>query len=341
MEPQIIKLLETQVDRYDPQNLFGDRAEKVDQTLRWCEKNQCQILSLDDKKLVDFVGLNRLREISDAPRLLFVLGDVSKLDAECIGVVGARRASAAGVRAAISLSRSLAESKFVIVSGLAKGVDAAAHRGVLYANGKARGNTVAVLGHGLDRIYPAENWALSRDILSAGGCLISEYPPGVPPLKHHFPQRNRLIAGLSRAVVVVEATERSGSLITAKLALEQNRDVFALPGTFDDAGYLGNHRLLQEGAKLVIAVEDILAEYNQLPIFTESLGIPPSFQNLHRLFKPFQNTASLESLFIASRNSLTDLLQILEKAKAQGFVHEIGPQQFSWVYEVKEKGFAK
>lgn len=196
-----------------------------------------------------------LLEIPDPPILLYVHGRVELLSQPALAVVGARNATPQGMDNAESFARALAQAGLTIVSGLALGIDAAAHRGAL---GQA-GSTIAVIGTGADRIYPARNEALARRI-AAEGAIVSEFPLGTGPLKENFPRRNRLIAGLARGVLVVEAAERSGSLITARQAAEQGREVFAIPGSIHSPLSKGCHRLIRQGAKLVDSTADIVEE---------------------------------------------------------------------------------
>jgi DNA processing protein len=196
-----------------------------------------------------------LAEISNPPECLWTRGDRSILDRQAIAVVGARAASREGVEIAYQIASDLARAGIVVVSGLARGIDAAAHTGALDAGGK----TIAVLGTGIDRIYPAENKDLHERI-ATHGLLATEFQPGAPPDLFHFPQRNRIISGLSKAVVVVEARERSGSLITARLAGDQSRDVMVVPGPTRTGQNRGGHALLRDGAKLVESAVDILQE---------------------------------------------------------------------------------
>jgi len=196
-----------------------------------------------------------LLSIPDPPILLYVKGDPAVLSAPGIGMVGSRAASSYGLKMAEDLSGQLARQGLTVISGLALGIDAAAHRGALAANGK----TVAVLGCGLDITYPEQNRKLFEKI-PENGAIVSEYPFGTKPDSFRFPARNRIISGLSLGVVVVEATQRSGSLITANLALDQGREVFAVPGRADSVKSAGTHRLLQAGAKLVLDVNDITCE---------------------------------------------------------------------------------
>lgn len=197
----------------------------------------------------------RLRMIPDPPPLLYVKGEMLEADARAVAVVGARSASDYGIRITGELCHGLASLGFTVISGMARGIDGAAHGAALEAGGR----TIGVLGSGVDVIYPPEHEELYRKI-NQHGAVVSELPMGAPPLSYNFPGRNRLISGLSLGVVVVEATEKSGSLITAGLALEQGREVFAVPGEAGASRSRGPHRLIRQGAKLVESVEDIVEE---------------------------------------------------------------------------------
>lgn len=202
-----------------------------------------------------------LSEIPDPPPVIWVRGAVSALSvARMVAVVGARAASRQGLEIAAALSRGMAGAGVTVVSGLARGVDTAAHRAALDVGGRS----VAVLGSGLDRVYPREHEELARR-LEEGGATMSEFPPGSPPMAYHFPLRNRLISGLSVATVVVEASEKSGSLITAGAALEQGREVMAVPGPVSGGRHRGAHALLRDGARLVESADDILSELGWAP----------------------------------------------------------------------------
>ena len=195
-----------------------------------------------------------LRTIAEPPLALFVRGTLDRADV-AVSIVGSRRAGEYGRRVAEELARGLALVGITVVSGLAAGIDSAAHRGALAAGGR----TVAVMATGIDRVYPAWNRGLAHEI-AAHGALVTEFPCGTPPLQFHFPRRNRIISGLAVGTVVVEAAERSGSLITAEYAVDQGREVFAVPGPIGTPHHRGSHRLLQNGAKLVTSVEDVLDE---------------------------------------------------------------------------------
>ena len=200
-----------------------------------------------------------LAGIHDPPLALFVEGDAAALSLPQLAIVGSRNPTPLGRDTAEQFALHLAAAGLAITSGLALGIDAAGHRGALQAGAR----TVAVLGCGLDRIYPRSHAELARDV-AAHGALVSDLPTGTPPLKHHFPRRNRLISGLTLGTLVVEAALQSGSLITARLALEQGREVFAIPGSIHNPMARGCHRLIREGAKLVETVDDIFTELGAL-----------------------------------------------------------------------------
>ncbi len=199
----------------------------------------------------------RLKEIYDYPPLIYIRGNLLPEDECCLAVVGTRRATVYGRQVTEEIVSELTRNKITIVSGLAKGIDSIAHRAVL----EARGRTIAVFASGLDIVYPAENASLAREIMEHGA-LISEYPLGARPKADNFPRRNRIMSGLSLGVLVVEAGERSGALITAEQALQQNRDVFAIPGSIFSPTSKGTNQLLQQGAKLVRHHVDIMEELN-------------------------------------------------------------------------------
>lgn len=210
-----------------------------------------------------------LREIDDPPPVLYVKGDWQAcFDQPGVGVIGSRMCSTYGENASEMLSRDLASRGVTIISGLARGIDTAAHRGAI----RGQGRTVGVMGTGLDTVYPKENTGLAREILASGGCLVTQFPLGTPPLKDNFPYRNRIISGLSLGVLIVEASERSGSLITARLAMEQNREIMAVPGNITSGNSFGTNYLIKSGAKLVQQWQDVVAE---LPSEISAAILPP------------------------------------------------------------------
>jgi DNA processing protein len=222
------------------------------------ERELCELPKIGARaiKWTDPEYPENLRHIADPPPYFFVRGDPKAPDSRAIAVVGARAASDAGRRMAQRLGLELAAKGFAVVSGLARGVDSEAHQGALDAGGR----TIAVMGCGIDIIYPPENRKLAEAIIDNGGAIISELPVGTPPIAENFPARNRLISGLCLGVVIVEAAEKSGSLITARMALEQDRQVFAVPGSPLSGKTRGSNRLLKEGARLVECVEDVIEE---------------------------------------------------------------------------------
>ena len=228
----------------------------VESDLRWLEGADCHCLRFGK---ADYPPL--LREIADPPPLLFVRGDPASLTGRHLSMVGSRNPTPVGVRTAQDLARGLAEAGFGIVSGLAAGIDAASHRGAI----DAAGTTVAIMGTGPDIIYPRHHQALAEAILAGAGAIATEFPPGTGPKAQNFPRRNRIISGLALGTLVVEAAQRSGSLITARLAAEQNREVFAVPGSIYSPQSCGCNHLIQQGAKLVRGVADVLEEFDLAP----------------------------------------------------------------------------
>ena len=204
-----------------------------------------------------------LKEIYSAPKQLYVKGNKEILNSTAIAIVGCRDNTKYGELIAKNFGYNLAKNGITIISGLAKGIDSFAHIGALYGKGK----TVAVLGNGIDTIYPKENTKIAEKILEYGGCIVSEYPIGAAIKKQNFPARNRIISGLSNGLVVVEAKERSGSLITADFALEQGRDVFAVPGNITSKQSYGTNELIKQGAIPVMSYKDILKEMHKTICF--------------------------------------------------------------------------
>ncbi len=245
----------------------------VDAARRWSDERGHQVLLLPDP---DYPPL--LREISDPPPVVFVAGDQRVLSNPQLAIVGSRNASRAGMELAYEFSRALVQSGLVITSGLALGIDAAAHRGAL----SGPGPTVAVAGTGLDCVYPVRHRELAREIANRGA-VITEFPLGTPPIAQNFPRRNRIISGLSLGTLVIEAAPRSGSLITARHAMEQGRAVLAIPGSIKSPLSRGCHALIRDGAKLVETLDDILEElipmHRSAPppaVAAERAGGPPS-----------------------------------------------------------------
>lgn len=238
--------------------------EKAAEELIRIKQMKSDVLILDDGSYPPL-----LREIADPPIVLYVRGEWQAcFDSPCISIVGSRRCSTYGRNAAEMLGRDLASRGVTIVSGFARGIDSAAHLGAL----ACKGRTVAVLGTGIDRVYPKENAGLVNKILDSGGAVVSQFPLGTPPLRENFPYRNRIISGLSLGTLIVEASERSGSLITARLSMEQNREVLAVPGNITSKNSFGTNYLIKSGAKLVQQWQDVIAE---LPAEVAAEILPP------------------------------------------------------------------
>jgi DNA processing protein len=289
-------------------------AAAIEHDLEWRQADRHHLIHPDSP---DYPELMRL--IPDAPTLLYVVGDCAALNLPSLAIVGSRNPTRGGVKNAYEFAKHLGGCGFVIVSGLAQGIDTAAHNGALAGNA----STIAVLGHGIDRVYPAANRNLAHRI-AAAGALVSEYALGTPPLKQNFPRRNRLISALSLGTLVVEAARQSGSLITARLSSEQGREVFAIPGSIHNPLSRGCHRLIREGAKLVESAEDIVNELgplaghlmqNTLPEFasTENIMLDADYENLLGVLA--YDPATAEEL--AERSGLTiarvsSMLLILE-----------------------------
>ena len=231
-------------------SLVDPKWAAVEQDLSWAEQNSCYIIPIVSSWYPDL-----LREISDPPIVLYAQGDPEILQFPQIAMVGSRNPSHSGQETAFEFARHLSQAGLIITSGMASGIDTQGHRGALAASEL----TVAVAGTGLDKVYPAKNKALAEQI-AANGLLLSEYPIGTQPVAHNFPRRNRVISGLSVGTLVVEAAIQSGSLITAKQAMEQGREVFAIPGSIHNPLARGCHHLIRQGAKLVETGDDILQE---------------------------------------------------------------------------------
>lgn len=269
-----------------------------------------------------------LLTLTDLPPALWYHGRLDALDDVAVAIVGSRAASAVALETASRIAADLASRGITVVSGLARGVDSSAHRGAIET-----GRTAAVLGSGVDRIYPPEHAPLAAEI-SARGVVISEYPPGMPPLQHHFPQRNRLISGLSRAVVVIEATEKSGSLITAACALEQGREVMAVPGNVLSGRSRGAHALIRDGARIVECADDIVDEiWPQTAASATSRGelnARPSAVSVDPVLRRMEvgQPYDVDDLTVLSGLESVKLLSRLIDLELQGRVRRVGGGRF-------------
>ena len=271
--------------------VVGPPAATLAAHLEWLQQPNHHLVTLADAAYPP-----ALLETADPPAVLFVLGRLDLLRQQSLAIVGSRSASRRGAEDAQGFARALSDAGLVIVSGLALGIDAAAHRGAL----EGTASTIAVVGTGLDRVYPARNRDLAYQIGSQGA-LVSEFPLGTPPLPGNFPRRNRIISGLARGCLVVEAALESGSLITARFALEQGRDVFAVPGSIHSPQSKGCHWLIKQGAKLVESAQDVLEELRLAPAASEAppatsparTGTPEAQKLLDALdFEPFDLDAA-------------------------------------------------
>lgn len=263
-----------------------------------------------------------LREISDPPLLLYLKGNVVDSDEAAVGIVGSRHPSLYGIEQARRFARKLSGWGFTIISGFARGIDRSAHEGALEIS---YGRTLAVLGSGLDVIYPREHQTLHEEI-SERGALVSEFTLGTPPLAENFPKRNRIIAGLSLGIFVVEAHSRSGSLITAHLAVEEGREVFALPGRVDQLGSRGTHRLLKEGAILTESPEDILEtlEPQLWPLLSHPEPLNGSFDEEERGFLSIfqRESMTLDEIASEGRRPVAVTSAFLTRLELKGAVRK-------------------
>lgn len=307
-----------------------ESRRRAEEELAKVKKMGAEVLTLEDPRYPPL-----LRQIYDPPIVLYALGDVGVLTAPLLAIVGTRRPSPYGVNVATELARELARRGLVIVSGFARGIDAAAHRGALEAEGK----TVAVLGTGLDVLYPWEHRGLAERIRERG-VLLTEFPLGVPPLAQNFPFRNRIISGMSLGVVVVEAAERSGSLITARLALEQDREVFAVPGPITSPQSHGPNYLIKCGAKLVQYWRDIIEELpldirreilrresETAPALQPELPLGESEQRVLELLS-FETPMHLDELLVRSGLVVPELMRVLLELEVKDKIRQLPGKQF-------------
>lgn len=294
---------------------FAEREKKL------LDASRVRVVTLLDEEYP-----KALMEIPDPPPFLYVLGSL-KGSETAVGVVGSRRASSYGLMTTEKLAAEMAAAGVTVISGMARGVDSAAHRGAL----KAGGRSIGVLGCGIDVRYPPENGKLF-DEMAEKGALVSELPMGTQPLAENFPRRNRIIAGLSRGVLVVEAAEKSGSLITADCALEYGRDVFAVPGNINSYGSRGTNRLIKQGAKLVERVEDILEE---LPAVTGKAGecgspsfsLDPAEAELYAFIA--QGPLHIDEIIVKSALTVGEVSAILLRLELKGAVSQLPGKFFS------------
>lgn len=284
------------------------------------------IISLDDHRYPAF-----LKNIADPPPLLYCKGKIEFLKSTAVAIVGSRVATTYGRRISFELGRALARNDISVVSGMALGIDGEAHTGALGEGGK----TIGVLGCGIDVVYPKQNLNLYREI-EAKGLLVSEYPLGTSPDAFRFPERNRIISGLALGVVVVEATLKSGSLITARLAMEQGREVFAVPGRIDSVKSQGPHRLVQQGAKLVQGVEDIVEELHLSGMMNHTASVAKDDGERDEMSADEQRLLScidvyplnIDELVRSSGYDSATLADLLLRLELKGLVRQLPGQQY-------------
>ena len=294
-------------------------------------ERECWKVEAAGVRIVDFLSEEYpkvLLEIPDPPPFLYVRGSLASIE-PALAIVGSRRASTYGMMTTSRLAGELAENGVTIVSGMARGVDTAAHRGALNHGGRS----VGVLGSGIDVVYPMENKLLFTEMASSGA-IISEFPMGTLPLAENFPRRNRIISGLSRGVLVVEAAEKSGSLITAEYALEQGREVFAVPGNINFSSSRGANRLIKQGAKLVDSVEDILEELPRRPCPNASnTSRSPEFNLTPREAEVYTLLAGsplhIDDIIVKSGLTVADVSAILLRLELKGAVMQLPGKNFA------------
>lgn len=314
-ELQHIGLIPQQIEE-----LRNPPKEEIEKDLAWCEQNRCQII-----RFIDPAYPMLLRETTGAPLLLYVQGETSLLSEPQIAIVGSRKPTPLGLKIAHEFAQQLTEAGVTVVSGLALGVDGAAHRGALM-----HGKTIAIMGTGSQNIYPPQHLQLAEDI-KTNGALVTEFSPYTRAQAKHFPLRNRIISGLSLGVLVVEAALRSGSLITARYAVEQNREVFAIPGSINNPFAQGCHQLIRQGAKLVESPTDIIEELGALnaarktneinKLSAQPIDIDP---HLQPVFKEIgYEVTALDVIIMRSGLTAGKVSSMLLSLELAGFVHAV------------------
>jgi DNA processing protein len=302
---------------------LGQLRQKLDPEAEWrrIEQQGVSVVILDDP-----VYPSALREIADPPPVLYVRGDLAPADDWAIAVVGTRRASAYGRQATERIVADVVRAGVTVISGLARGIDTHAHKAALAAGGR----TIAVLGSGLDRVYPTENRALA-DQIELSGAVVTEFPLGIPPDATNFPRRNRIVSGLARATLVVEADHKSGAMNTANHAAEQGRDVFAVPGSIFNPLSAGPHQLIREGAKVVTDASDILEELHLTAVVEERAtrealpADPTEAALLHLLSDEPTHVDDLTRAAELPSSTVAATLTILE---LKGLARQLGPMQY-------------
>jgi DNA processing protein len=310
-------------------NMWRPRIS-LDEEMAKLERHRVKVLTYHDAAYPA-----RLKEIYDYPPLLYIRGSLLPEDEWCLAVVGTRRATVYGRQVAEEISADLARNKITVVSGLARGIDSVAHSSALAAGGRS----IAVFACGLDIVYPSENAGLARQITEQGA-LISEYPLGTRPKADKFPRRNRIMSGMSLGVLVVEASETSGAMITAHLAAEQNREVFAVPGGIISTASRGTNRLIQEGAKLVRGYGDILEELNLTTVARqmEMKEIIPASDTESRLLKELSaEPTHIDEVCRSSGLPVSAVSSTLAIMELKGLVKQVGNMNYILAREAREE----
>jgi len=313
-------------------NAISDWRPKIalDAEMEKLDRYGVQVLTYHDK---DYPA--RLKEIYDYPPVIYIRGSLLPADEWCIAIVGTRRATVYGRQVTEEIVTDLVRNKITIVSGLAKGIDTIAHQAALEAGGR----TIAICGCGLDIVYPAENARLARRIIQQGA-LISEYPLGTKPRAENFPRRNRILSGMSLGVLVTEGDETSGAMITAQLAVEQNREVFAVPGSILSPASRGTNRLIQEGAKLVRDYTDILEELNLTAVAQqlEMKEVLPETDTESLLMKKLSaEPTHIDEVCRTSGLPVATVSSTLAMMELKGLVKQVGPMSYVLAREVREQ----
>jgi DNA processing protein len=310
------------LDRKAISNLRQARAElDLDAQMADIEQRGLRVLTWEDTAYPPL-----LREIYGPPPVLYLRGTLLPEDQWAVAIVGTRRATAYGKQAARMLAHDLAQNGVTVVSGLARGIDAEAHQGALEAGGR----TIAVMGCGLDRVYPPEHRHLAHRI-AEHGALVGDYPVGTPPDARNFPPRNRIISGLSKGVLVVEAGAKSGALITVEFAGEQGRDVFAVPGNIVSRNSIGCNRLIQNGAKMVLGVQDILEELNMTMIEQQAevrATVPTNETEAHLLELVSDQPLHVDEICRQSKLPVHQVSSTLAMMELKGLVRQVGGMQY-------------
>lgn len=302
------------------------RSEEYLKEMDYIEKNGIKTVCYKDAHYPD-----QLRNIYDPPAILYYKGELEAADIDAVAIVGTRRCSIYGLQMAEKLAYDLAEKGITVVSGMARGIDTAAHNGAL----KAKGRTIAVMGSGFGRVYPEGSESLIEKI-AENGAVLTEYPSFMQPLQYNFPNRNRIISGLAKGVVVVEAAKKSGALITADFALEQGKDVFAVPGRADSYVSKGSNKLIQDGAKLVMDVNDILEELKmespakdnvERPILQKKDAAQPEEERILNSIRT-EKVVHVNDMLEKADMGIGELSEILVRLEMKGFVKALAGKRY-------------